>query len=151
MARRSRNEPGASPYPLGNECVRKRTFTLLRLLQRVAPLSQFLETSSKLAHLRALRCDELSDQSRSEQDAPEDETRLDQIQQRTEAFSGKYSPEHSCNSHQDAQHKQRCSEHSEQQQWLLGKAQLEPYGEHVEHADWNSSDPELRLACKAGV
>src|SRR5688572_18249861 len=94
-ASRSRNEPGASPYPLGNECVRNRTFTLLWLLQRVAPLRQFFQTSSKLAYLRALRRDELSDQSRRKQHAAEDETRLDQIEQRTEALSREYSPEHS--------------------------------------------------------
>src|SRR5258708_6730955 len=60
-ARRSMNEPGASPCDRGNEWVRKRTFTPLWILQRVSTLCQLLASRATLAHLRALSRDEEAD------------------------------------------------------------------------------------------
>src|SRR5438876_3388148 len=91
-ARRSMNEPGASPCDRGNEWVRKRTFTPLWFLQRVSTLCELLESRAKLAHLCALSRDELAQQPCREENAAEQEACLDESQDRTESFDGKNSP-----------------------------------------------------------
>src|ERR1051326_5802980 len=92
-ARRSMNEPGASPCDRGNEWVRKRTFTPLWFLQRVSALCQLFEPRTKLAHLRTLSCDHLPKQSCREENTAQEEACLDEVQDRAESLACKNSPE----------------------------------------------------------
>src|SRR5260221_13060739 len=84
-ARRRMIDPGASPGDRGNEWVRKRTFTPLWFLQRVPTLRQLLEAGAQLAHFRALSCDHLAKQSRSEENATDKEACLYEVQDRAES------------------------------------------------------------------
>src|SRR2546430_8681732 len=91
-ARRSMNEPGASPCDRGNEWVRKRTFTPLWFLQRISTLCQPLDSCAKFAHLRALSRDQLAQQSCREENATEEKACFDEVQDRAESFACKNSP-----------------------------------------------------------
>ena len=122
MASRSRNEPGASPSDRGNECVRNRTFICSAIRGRVAILREILEPRPKLAHLRALRRDELADQSRREEHASEDETSLDQIESGRKPDPADDAPEDGDDPDDHAEDEQRCAEHAEQQQRLLARS-----------------------------
>src|SRR3954468_1970171 len=92
-ASRSRKEPGASPGERGKEWVTKRTRTgadapLAAARRAVSPGAQRLELAPQLADLGSLAGDLLAEEAADEEHATDEDARLDEIQQRTEADSG---------------------------------------------------------------
>src|SRR4051812_31545155 len=73
IARRSTNEPGASPGSRGYECVRNRTFIVSAFFDTFG--AEVVELATDLAELRALAGDLFAEQSRREENAAEDEAR----------------------------------------------------------------------------
>src|SRR5687768_12599238 len=98
--------------------------------------------TSKFPQLRPDTGNELPEQARDKQDGAEDESRLDGHPRGADALPcGDERP-----THYGAQEHEHGTGKAKEQQWLRRKLQLEPDREHVEHADRNSRDAELRFS-----
>src|SRR4029077_19338611 len=80
-ARRSMNEPAASPSDLGNECVRHSTFIWSAIRRRDALTRLISASRAELSKLGALRRDHLTEQTGGEEHAANGYAGLDEVHQ----------------------------------------------------------------------
>src|SRR5262249_1371609 len=105
--------------------------------------AELVELPAELAELCALASDLLAEETGGEQHAAEDEAGLDQLPDGSHAGVR----DQKNDAGQDAQRDDADAQHAEKEEWLVAEAQLEPHGQHVEHADWNAMPRgELRFA-----
>src|SRR5476651_33711 len=116
-----------------------------KAILRIAEL-QLVQLTAQLAHLGALSGDLLAQQSRGEEDASQQQTGLDEREQRPVSHAADHAIENGDDAGEEAEQEEAGAHHAEEEQWLLAEAQLEPDGGHVEHADRDARQSELRLA-----
>src|SRR5689334_20638066 len=143
-ARRSTNEPGASPTSRGYECVKKRTFIRSPILHAFG--QPFIELATDVTKLRTLSRDLFAEQSGREKNAAEDQARCDDRPHGSVSDAGKNQHGERDETGQRSDREESSAEHAEEEERLLPEPQLKPDGQHVEHADGNTRQSELRLS-----
>src|SRR5437867_7740584 len=111
-----------------------------------------VELSTDLSHLGTLPGDLLAEHADGEENAAEDETRLNDRPHPplADAIEPEATERHEAGGGADDEDRQ--AKHTKEQQRFLNEAKLEPDREHVEHADWNAMPRgELRPACVSWV
>src|SRR3954452_25198128 len=137
-ARRRMNEPAASPVQRGKACVRKRTRSAAGSAAiALVILALLVQPSLDLAELRALRGDLVAEHAGGEEDAAEKNARLDDRPDPPLADAVDPQPRERQQPGEDAKAEDAEAEHGKEQQRLLTESELEPDGDHVEHADRN--------------
>src|SRR5688572_21879307 len=133
-ASRSKKLPGRSPSKRGKLCVRKRTFIWLAAFARLA-LRQLIQAPAYFAKLGALPGSLFSQEARGEEHTTQHQTGLNHRPHRANADARRKEHDHRADSGERADGEERRPQHAEQEQRLLSEPQLEPHGQHVEHAD----------------
>ena len=97
-----------------------------------------LDATSQLTEFGALRGNLFAEQSCREEHAAEDQARLHDSPRGPGSDSSEHEAHHGDNTRDNTDGKQTRAKHTEQEEWLLRKPELEPHGEHVEDADGNA-------------
>src|SRR5689334_14706460 len=138
-ARRRMNEPAASPVQRGKACVRKRTRSAAgSAALALVILALLVQSSLDLAELRTLRGNLIAEHTGREEDAAEEDARLDDGPDPPLADAVDPEPRQRQQPGEHAEAEDAESEDGEEQQRLLPESELEPDGDHVEHTDRNA-------------